>query len=327
MHRQSSSRKIGQRAPHLVAAILHVAILQGCGTEEPAPSATSSAQPGPSAPINPDAVAAATGGKPEIDGVVVKVSFPRDDVKVEVDKWAMPPFMGLTSWAAFSPAQKPGVEAMVMGDLVLFEDEVSDAMSAAFTGGLQVTALHNHFFYDNPRVYFMHIGGEGGVDGLGKGVRAALDAAKAVRQKSPQPADHFDAPPIPTPSAISGAKVESGLGVKGTAKDGMYKVVIGRTAKASCGCDVGKMMGVNTWAAFAGTDDNAVVDGDFAVIESELQPVLRALRSGGVHIVAIHHHMTGEQPRILFLHYWGRAPLDKLTTTLKSALDLTKHGG
>jgi hypothetical protein len=236
--------------------------------------------------------------------------------------------MGLTSWAAFTPGQKPGVEAMVMGDLVLFEDEVSDAMSAALLNGLQVTALHNHFFFDSPKVYFMHIGGEGQVGVLGKGVRAVLDAAKAVRQKTPQPADHFDGPPIPATSSIDGAKVEAGLGVKGTAKDGMYKVVVGRAAtNAACGCKIGKMMGVNTWAAFAGTDDNAVVDGDFAVTEDELQPVLHVLRKAGIHIVAIHHHMVGEQPRILFLHYWGRGPVESLAKTLKAALALTKADG
>lgn len=310
----------------------------GCDSGAPAPSAepparsavpgasSADARPAPGAAgVDPKAVEAATGGKAEVTEGIAKVSFPRDDVKVDVDGWTMPPFMGLTSWAAFSPATKPGVEAMVMGDLVLFEDEVSDAMSAALAGGLEVTALHNHFFYDRPKVYFMHIGGEGKVDALGKGVRAALDAAKAVRKKAPQPRDRFEGPPIPTPSAIDAAKVEAALGAKGAAKDGMVKVVIGRTATvADCGCKVGKAMGVNTWAAFAGRDDDAVVDGDFAVTEGELQPVLKALRGGGIHVVAIHHHMTGEEPRILFLHYWGRGPVAALGTTLKSALALTK---
>lgn len=314
----------------LTLTALLTVTLQACATNqpEPGPAPTATSQASPQAPIDPSAVAAATGGKPEVAEGVVKVSFPRDDVKVEVDTWAMPPFMGLTSWAAFTPGQKPGVAAMVMGDLVLFEDEVSEAMSAALFNGVEVTALHNHFFFDNPKVFFMHIGGEGSVEALGKGVRAALDAAKAVRQKTPQPADHFGGPTIPATSSIDGAKVEAGLGVKGTAKDGMYKVVVGRSATtAACGCKVGKVMGVNTWAAFAGTDDNAVVDGDFAVTEDELQPVLRALRKEGIHIVAIHHHMVGEEPRILFLHYWGRGPVEALAKTLKAALALTKTEG
>ncbi len=294
----------------------------GTGTASAAP------QPSPAGAIDPAAVASATGGKPETAEGVVKVSFPRDDVKVEVDGWAMPPFMGLTSWAGFVPGEKPGVEAMVMGDLVLFEDEVSDAMRAALGAGLQVTALHNHFFFDKPNVFFMHIGGEGTVDALGKGVRATLDAAKAVRKKAPEPANRFAGPMIPAKSAIDPAAVEAAIGRKGSAKDGMVKIVVGRAAtKAACGCKVGKAMGINTWAAFAGTDQDAVVDGDFAVTEDELQPVLTSLSGAGVHVVAIHNHMVGEEPRILFLHYWGRGPVDALGKSLRAAIALTKSEG
>ncbi|MEZ4312424.1 MAG: DUF1259 domain-containing protein [Polyangiaceae bacterium] len=297
----------------------------------PAATATATAEtragaPG-AAPIDPAKVEAATGLKPEVSDGVAKVSSPRTE-KVEVDGWAMPPFMGLTSWAAFTPGEKPGVEAMVMGDLVLFEDEVSDAMSAALGGGLAVTALHNHFFHDNPRVMFMHIEGEGSVDALGKGVRAALDAVKAVRARSAKPQDRYGNAPLPAKSAIDAAKVEAAFGVKPAAKDGMAKVVIGRPAtQAACGCKIGKTMGVNTWAAFAGTDADAVVDGDFAVTEDELQPVLRSLRASGIHVVAIHHHMVGEEPRTLFLHYWGRGPVEALAGQVKKALALTKTSG
>src|SRR5690348_7788457 len=117
---------------------------------------------------------------------VYKVSQPRTDIKVTVDGVQMPPFMGLTSWAGFVSGKTK--EAMVMGDLVLMQDEVNPVMSAALASGLEVTALHNHFFYDEPKVYFMHIGGEGEVDKLAKGVRAAFDAAKQVRSKGPNPA-------------------------------------------------------------------------------------------------------------------------------------------
>lgn len=116
--------------------------------------------------------------------------------------------------------------------------------------------------------------------------------------------------------------MDATLGAKGQAKDGMYKAVIGRTTKMPCGCEMGKEMGVNTWAAFAGADDNAVVCGDFCVLEKELQPVLKSLRAEGINIVAIHHHMTMEEPRFLFLHYWGRGPAAKLATSLKKTLDL-----
>jgi hypothetical protein len=235
--------------------------------------------------------------------------------------------MGLTSWTAFSPGKAGVAEAMIMGDLVLFEDEVNPVMSVLLDNGVDVTALHNHFFFDTPNVYFMHIGGEGTVAGLGKGLRLALDQAAAIRKKTPKPATRSGAPALPAKSNIDGAKLEAALGVKGTAKDGMFKLVMGRKANASCGCPVGKFMGVNTWSAFAGSDDNAVVDGDFAVAETELESVLKALRGGGIEIVAIHHHMTGETPKMLFLHYWGRGKAVDLAGTVRKALDLTAWDG
>ncbi|MBK9266828.1 MAG: DUF1259 domain-containing protein [Polyangiaceae bacterium] len=290
-----------------------------------APSASASAQA--STTLDPAAVGSATGLEPEVTEGIVRVSVPRNDVKVDVDGWTMPPFMGLTSWAGFTPGKLPGIEAMVMGDLVLFEDEVSDAMSAALAGGLKVTALHNHFFFDKPKVFFMHIEGEGSVATLGKALKETLEAFRAVRAKSAEPRTGFGKTPLPAKSAIDGAKIESVFGIKGAAKDGMYKITIGRPATtAACGCEIGKMMGVNTWAAFAGTSDDAVVDGDFAVTEDELQPVLKSLRGDGIHVVAIHHHMVGERPRILFLHYWGRGPAANLAASVKKALGLTKAG-
>ena len=249
---------------------------------------------------------------------VFKVSSPRTDVKVSVDSWQMPPFMGLTSWAAFKPGNKEN--AMVMGDLVLFQDEVNPAMSAALDNGLAVTALHNHFFFDDPKVYFMHIGGEGSVDQLAKAIKAALDAARQVRAKAPEPARAFGGA-IPAKSSITPDSLQEIFNMRGEGNNGMLKFVIGRTAKMSCGCEVGKEMGVNTWAAFAGTDANAVVDGDFAVLEDELQPVLKSLRKGGINIVAIHHHMTHEQPRMLFLHYWGKGKATDLAVALRETLN------
>lgn len=254
----------------------------------------------------------------EAEGVF-KVTFPRTDVKVAVDGWAMPPFMGLTSWASFQLGQT--AKAMVMGDLVLFQDEVNPVLSELLGSGLEVTALHNHFFFDDPKVYFMHIGGEAPAEDLAKGVRRALDKVKEIRSNDPTPAAGFAAPKLPATSTITGKTIEDLLGVKGQAKDGMFKVVIGRSAKAACGCEVTKELGLNTWAAFAGTDDNAVVDGDFAMLEIELQGVLKALRKADINVVAIHQHMAGETPRYLFLHYWGRGRVDALSRGLKAALD------
>jgi hypothetical protein len=283
----------------------------------------------PSPPIDEKAVAASTGVEtPEKspDGVI-KASWPRKDVPIAVDGWNMPPFMGLTSWAAFSPGKQGVAEAMVMGDLVLFEDEVNPVMSKLLDAGLQVTALHNHFFFDQPKVFFMHIGGEGKVADLGAAVKSGLDEATAIRKKSPKPATTFGVAKLPAKSTIDAAKIDAAFDLEGQSKDGMYKAVWGRDTVAACGCPAGKAMGVNTWAAFAGTDDDAVVDGDFAVAESELQPVLKALRAGGINIVAIHHHMSGEQPRILFLHYWGRGSAGALANVVRGALDLTAWSG
>jgi hypothetical protein len=246
---------------------------------------------------------------------VYKVTFPRNDVKVVVDGWTMPPFMGLGTWAAFTPT-KDG--AMVMGDTVLFEDEVNAAMSAALDNGLNVTALHNHFFFDHPKVYFMHIEGEGSVDQLASAVRKVYDAAKQIRATNSQPKDSFGASPLPQKNSINAAPLNQIFEAQGESKDGMLKFTFGRPAKMH-GTNIGKDMGVNTWAAFAGSDDNAVVDGDFAVTEDELQPVLRSLLKDKINIVAIHQHMTHEEPRILFFHYWGRGSAKDLANAIKGA--------
>ena len=265
-----------------------------------------------------DKIEAVTGLKGSANGAVFKVTIPRTDVAISVDGWKMPPFMGLTSWAAFTKGKD--TDAMVMGDFVLFQDEVSSVMQAALTHGLAVTALHNHFFYDEPHVYFMHIGGEGDAATLAGGVRAMLDAQKAVRATSPQPQKSFGLSSLPAANHITAAELEKILGVKLQANNGMAKAVIGRTVTMDCGCEAGADMGVNTWAAFAGSDDNAVVDGDFAVAEEELQPALKSLTGSGINVVAIHSHMTSEKPRILFLHYWGRGKAMELAASLKKAL-------
>lgn len=296
---------------------------------DPAAAASPAATLRLSPPIDERAVSTATSVEKvdrSPDGTV-KASFPRKDVDVTVDGWKMPPFMGLTSWAAFSPGRAEVAEAMVMGDLVLFEDEVNPVMSVLFENGVDVTALHNHFFFDAPKVYFMHIGGEGNVAALGRGVRLAMEKVAEIRKRVAKPPSKSSAPALPPKSNIEVAPLENALGVKGVAIDGMFKATMGRQTNAACGCPVGKAMGVNTWSAFAGSSDNAVVDGDFAVTESELSPVLKALRAGGINIVAIHHHMAGETPRILFLHYWGRGKAIDLATTVRKALDLTAWEG
>nr|WP_175240277.1 MULTISPECIES: DUF1259 domain-containing protein [Burkholderia cepacia complex] len=248
---------------------------------------------------------------------VFKVSKPRNDVKVQVDELAMPPFMGLTSWAAFTPGHHG--QTMMMGDTVLFEDEVNPAMSAALNAGLEVTALHNHFFFDRPRVYFMHIGGSGDPAKLAEGVKQVYDKIAEIRAAHPAPEGVFPGR-IAEQSSITAAPLEAIFGSKGQTNNGMFKVVIGKPSSMH-GIKIGNEMGVNTWAAFAGSDDEAVVDGDFAMRESELQTVLKSMRAAGINIVAIHQHMSGESPRILFLHYWGKGKAVDLAKGVKGALD------
>ncbi len=254
-------------------------------------------------------------GKLNDKEAVYKITWPRADVKVVVDGWTMPPFMGLGTWAAFTET-KDG--AMVMGDTVLFEDEVNAAMTTALENGLSVTALHNHFFFDKPKVFFMHIEGEGGVDQLAGAVRKMYDAVKQVRAGNPQPKESFGGSSLPEKNSISAEPLNKIFGTNGEAKDGMLKFTFGRPATMH-GVKIDNAMGVNTWAAFAGTDDNALVDGDFAVTEDELQAVLKSLLKQKIYIVAIHQHMTHEQPRIMFFHYWGRGAAKDLAEVIKGA--------
>ena len=254
------------------------------------------------------------------DKSVFKITSPRTDVKISVDGWQMPPFMGLTSWAGFQKDPEEGM--MVMGDFVLFQDEVNPVMSEALENGLDVTALHNHFFFDEPKVYFMHIGGKGDAEKSAQAIRKVLDKIKEIRQKNIEPSKTFGLSRLPEKNSITPKIIEDTLGLKGQSKDGMFKAVIGRKTRMPCKCEAGKDMGVNTWAAFAGSDDNAIVDGDFAVLESELEPTLKSLRKSGINIVAIHHHMSEESPRILFLHYWGIGATADLSKAIKTALEL-----
>ncbi len=261
-----------------------------------------------------------TGGKGELNAQegVFKVSVPRTDLAVTAAGVKMTPPMGLTSWAAF---QQAGTQTMVMGDIVLLEDQVNPVMSVALTNGIEVTALHNHFFWDTPKVMFMHIGGMGNAETLAGAVGKVFATIKETSGgKGTVP--HAELEPAKT--SLDPKPIEEILDVKGQMANGVYKVTIGRATNMH-GHDVGNTMGVNTWAAFVGSDDTAVVDGDFAMLESELQPVLTALRGAGINIVAIHQHMTMESPRVVFLHYWGVGPTRALATGLKAALATQHH--
>ena len=270
--------------------------------------------------LNTVRIEALTGAKGALDEKegVFKVSVPRTDLVVTAAGVRVTPPMGLTSWAAFKRA---GRHTIVMGDLVLLEDQVNPVMSAALDAGLEVTALHNHFFWDTPKVMFMHIGGMGDESVLASAVgRVLARIAATAGGKGDAPRAEID----PARTTLDPRRIDTILGRKGASSAGVYKLVIGRPARMH-GHEIAAAMGVNTWAAFAGSDEQAVVDGDFAMIEGELQGVLKALRGGGIQVVAIHHHMTGEEPRIVFLHYWGLGRTDDLARTLRAALDQTRH--
>ncbi|MFY9551121.1 MAG: DUF1259 domain-containing protein [Thermoanaerobaculia bacterium] len=256
----------------------------------------------------------ATGAWNEEEGVF-KVSVPRTDLSVTVAGVRLTPALGLTTWAAF---QNAGDQTIVMGDLVLTEEQVGPIMDTALASGLEVTALHNHFFWDSPRVMFMHIGGMGEEARLAEAVGKVFAKIKEPSEKRPMPEAKID----PATTSLQPEKIASILGHKGQLKDGVYKVVIGRTTLMH-GHKAGNAMGVNTWAAFAGSDNQAVVDGDFAVLGTELQAVLKALRTADIQVVAIHNHMVGEEPRIVFLHYWGVGAADRLAKGVRAALDKT----
>jgi len=261
-----------------------------------------------------------TGVKGELNAQegVFRVSVPRTDLAITAAGVKLTPPMGLTSWAAF---QQMGTQTMVMGDMVLLEDQVNPVMSAALTYGLEVTALHNHFFWDTPKVMFMHIGGMGTAEALAGAVGKVFATIKETSGgKGEVPQAALD----PAKISLDPKSIEDILGVKGQMANGVYKITIGRTTTMH-GHDVGNAMGVNTWAAFVGSDDTAVVDGDFAMLEAELQPVLKALRGAGINVVAIHQHMTMESPRVVFLHYWGVGTTRALATGLKAALDTQHH--
>jgi hypothetical protein len=244
---------------------------------------------------------------------VFKVNFPRKDFQAIVGGNRLIPDQGLTAWAAFTRA---GDHAIVMGDIVLLENEVNPVMSAALDNGLEVTALHNHFLWDSPRVMFMHIGGMGDEAELARSVGRVFGKLKEViSTKASMPAANID----PAKTSFDPEDIEQIVGAAGVLKNGVYKIVIGRTAKMG-EHEVGKEMGINTWAAFAGSEQQAIVDGDFAMLEGEVQGVLKALRRANINIVAIHNHMIGESPRYVFLHYWGVGPVEDLAKGLKAAL-------
>jgi hypothetical protein len=247
---------------------------------------------------------------------VLKVNIPRNDVNVTVANVKTPTPFGFGGWVAMTKGT--GGMHVMMGDLVLTQDEVSPVMSALLDNGLEVTALHNHFFWDEPRMVFMHVHGHGTPAELAQKVQPALDLVSkgSARPSTTTPTTGSSAGKIDT------AKIAQIVGVQGEQTGDVYKITIGRDdlKLTEMGAPINARMGLNTWAAFVGTSDQAAIAGDVAMLANEVTPVLKALRKNGLEIVAIHHHMTQTQPTIFFLHYWGTGPADKLATAFRAAL-------
>ena len=250
---------------------------------------------------------------------VLKVNIPRNDLSITVANVKTPTPFGFGGWVAMTKGTG-GMDVM-MGDLVLTQDEVNPVMSALLDNGIDVTAVHNHFFWDEPRMFYMHVHAHGKPADLARKVKPAID----LIGKGGRPAAAPAAPAAASATTIDTAKLAQIVGTPGEQSGAVYKITIGRDdlKLTEMGAPINARMGLNTWAAFVGTNDNAAVAGDVAMVASEVQPVLKALRKNGLDVVAIHHHMTGTQPTIYFLHYWGTGPAEKLATGFKAALSET----
>lgn len=255
------------------------------------------------------------GRKGDFKDGVLKVNIPRNDLKVTIGGTATPTPFGFGGWLAMSRGD--GGMQVMMGDLVLTEPEVNPVLSALLEHGLEVTALHNHFYFEQPRICYMHVHGMGQAAALARQVKPALDLI-----------GHAPAHGAPQPGAVAAGSLDTAaiaktVGHEGEQSGPVYKITVGRpdVHLKDMGAPLNARMGLNTWAAFYGSDKAAEIAGDVAMLPAELTPVLKALRQHNLDVVAIHNHMTGTTPMIVFLHYWGKGPAQELARGFRSALD------
>lgn len=263
------------------------------------------------------------GQQGEFKDNVLKVNLPRTDLAVTIQGRPAPTPLGFGGWVAMTKGE--GGKDLMMGDLVLLEEEVNPVMSALLDKGIEVTALHNHFFWEEPRIFYMHIHGRGTAADLARRIKAALDLIGKTTSASKAPSETQ----LPQ-GTLDTEKIAKIVGHAGEQSGPVYKITIGRDdfVMKEMGAVINARMGLNTWAAFAGDDSAAVVAGDVAMLEHEVTPVLKALRKNGLDIVAVHHHMVGVRPVVIFLHYWGTGPAEALAKGFRAALDeLGKPGG
>lgn len=275
-------------------------------------------------PADYAAVLKTLGKKGDFKANVLKINIPRSDLKITIDGISTPTPFGFGGWLAMTKGD--GEMDVMMGDLVLLEDEVNPVMSGLLENGFDVTALHNHFFFESPRIFYMHVHGHGKASDLASRVKAALDLIGhgSPQHQSTVSGGHSNI----SAGQIDAKRIVNIVGHEGEQTGPVYKITIGRDDLnlTEMGAKINARMGLNTWAAFFGSDSNAEIAGDVAMLSQEITPVLKALRSNGLNVVAIHNHMTGGEQAIYFLHYWGTGSVDKLATGFKAALDeLGKH--
>jgi len=277
-----------------------------------------------SMPAAYDSVLKTLGKQGDYKNNVLKVNIPRNDVKVTIDGIATPTPFGFGGWVAMTAGD--GGNEVLMGDLVLLEDEVNPVMSALLENGFDVTALHNHFFFESPRMFYMHVHGHGKAADLAAKIKPALDliGKSSPRHQSTVSGGNSNI----SAGTMDTAKIAKVVGHEGEQSGQVYKITVGRDDLQikEMGASINARMGLNTWAAFFGSDANAEVAGDVAMTAREITPVLKALRANGLNVVAIHSHMAGEQPTVYFLHYWGTGSTDKLASGFKAALDQLGKG-
>jgi hypothetical protein len=265
-----------------------------------------------------DAVAKAI-GRPgtEMPGGVYRVGLPRSDLTVMVDGVQLKPALALGSYMV---AHKGGKEAMVMGDLVLLQEEVNPVMKKLIEQGIEITAIHNHVLRATPQVMYMHYQGHGDAAKLAAAVHSALEQSKTPLEA---PAKGAAQPPID----LDTAAIEKTLGAKGTANGGVYAFSIPRAEPIKeHGMTVPAAMGLGIAINFQPTGNGkAAITGDFVLTAREVNPVLKALRENGIEVTALHSHMLDEQPRLFFMHFWANDDAQQLARGLKAALDRTKR--
>jgi Domain of Unknown Function (DUF1259) len=249
---------------------------------------------------------------------VLKVNVPRNDLHVAIAGQSTPTPFGFGGWVAMTKGD--GGAEVLMGDLVLTQDEVNPVMSALLEHGIEVTALHNHFFFEEPRLFYMHVHGHGEGMNLAHAIKPALDLIPRPPAAAPSAAP---APP-PAGPAFNLVALDKLIGQQGEALGAVYKFTLGRDdlGLKEHGAAINARMGLNSWAAFAGNEADAQIAGDIAMREAEVAPVLKALRGHKLNVVAIHHHMLGTQPTVIFLHYWGRGSAEELAVGFRAALDV-----